>query len=188
MSGLYKFPDDGQWPPNKSLPWLDRIDRSSGSRRSAIYICLNQSSEREESSRAARPCHQSSSERALALVAAAGKNRHRIRAKHGRASGFADAHAPLTNVLLAALNFGLELLGELQLVFEHVGQPIEQRFLFSFGPQLNLIFDLFQRKHGTFKPESRVFATQSARDRYWGVRRLRRFDVARGFGGLLCCG
>src|SRR5688572_22927015 len=50
-------------------------------------------------------------------------------------------------ILLTALNFRFELLGHFQFVFEHVFQPIPQRFLLGSAQLLYLLFNLFKRRH-----------------------------------------
>ena len=44
---------------------------------------------------------------------------------------FADAHTPLTNILLTSLDLGFELIGQVEFVFDDICQPIEQRFFSS---------------------------------------------------------
>jgi hypothetical protein len=68
-------------------------------------------------------------------------------AVHAGSLRLVHANATFPNILFAALNLCFEFVGELQLVFHHVTQPIQKRFPFSFGQLLNLFFDLFERRH-----------------------------------------
>src|SRR5207249_11253531 len=74
-------------------------------------------------------------------------------------SGLSNSHPTLAKILLTAFDFGLEFVGELQLVLHHVSKPVQQCFAFRLRQHSYLLFDLLQCWHGVIKSERRGFAT-----------------------------
>jgi hypothetical protein len=96
------------------------------------------------------PCHLISVGQQIARKAAIGKNlgqipeqRFALPHRSCRKLWLADTHAAFTKVLLASFDLFLELVGELQLVFKNIVQPVQKRFSVSLGQLLHLFFNLF---------------------------------------------
>lgn len=146
-----KFRGGDQWQRGIVPVWPRQNDKSHGNHRFSPGIYRSLSCDSVERHPVAIRYRLSCAERLLGCEAEAEKNHCQIREKQSvlprqlsRPLRFPNADPAFTDIFFTLLNLCFELVGQLQIILQHILQPIAQRCLFRLRQTPDLLLDLFQ--------------------------------------------